>query len=175
MAELIHVHGLRELNTTLKGLGPKLARTGLRRAVGAGAAVVRKAVKAAAPVGQYERPRKGRTPGTLKRAVTSAWARERSNSVQQSYVVTVRKGKKQQAKGRDAFYWPWVEFGHKVVPRRGKAGGSLYRRRISATYADNKRTVAPRPFLRPAFNASRYAALDAIQTRLRAEIEKLGK
>lgn len=104
----VKVEGLRELADKLRSFGPRLARNGLRAAVSAGAEVVRKDVKARAPVDE----------GTLRRAVYKKQIREESNNTKQTFYVGVRSGKKYQKKNQDAFYWRYLEFGTKYINAR---------------------------------------------------------
>lgn len=161
----VRVEGMDQLAASLRSFGPAIARNGLRAAVNAGATVVRKSVEAHAPVGES---------GTLKRALYQKAIRELSSLERQVFYVGVRRGKKYQAvkKGKrtldmDAYYWTWVEFGHLVVPRGGR-GGVRARRRIATMIG---RRVKPRPFMRPGFESSKYAALEAIQAKLRERID----
>jgi HK97 gp10 family phage protein len=152
----VEVTGLKELNEALRALPDRIARNVLRASVSAGAAVIRKEVKARAPV--YTGPvQKGHPPpGTLKRAVFQKQARELSSLIRQNFIVGVRHGKaRADKKGRtlDAFYWRFVEFGTEKM--------------------------AARPFMRPAFEAKKNAAVEAIKTymaeRIPREVEKLNR
>lgn len=174
MAEMTYVKGLDEMAAKLKALPPRIARNALRRAANAGARVVRIEAKRRAP--KSEKPRKRGSgivtqPGTLKRAAMSFAIRSQSNAVQQTIGVTFSGGKKFQAKGRDAYYFKWVEVGHKIVPRRSKSGvnaGSLRGRRKLA-----QGSVPGRRFLRDAFNATSTQARDAMLNKLRDDLARL--
>lgn len=151
--------GLKELNEALKLLPDRIAKNVLRGAVSSGAAVIRKEAKAKAPV--YTGPLSAGhpPPGTLKKAVYQKQIREYSTLVKQTFFVGVRNGPKVNRKTKekdfsaDAFYWRWVEFGTS---------------RMSA-----------RPFLRPAFEATKLQAVDAIKDylteRIPREVDKLPK
>lgn len=143
----VKIHGLEELSRTLKALPEKVRKNILRRAVGSGAAEIRKQAKVNAPV---------RT-GTLRRAAYIKYIREGSNTNQVTFITSFRKGKKEQKVGkrglnRDAFYASWVEFGHK------KRNGGMTR---------------PVRMLTRAFTAKASAALDVITRRVREGIAKL--
>ena len=161
--ELVHVQGLAELEKRLAALPTLLARTALRKAVSKGAAVIRDAARAAAPIAAAPH-RRARgvvvAPGTLKRAALIRFVRELSNDQQVEYIVAFRRGKRQQKGNRDAFYAPWVEFGHRIRPRRGAKGGG-------------GGSVPPHPFFGPAFADSKYRALQVIEDTLRTEIAKV--
>lgn len=150
MAELQHVAGLKELQQALKALPDRIAKNVLRGSVGAGAAVIRKEVQQRAPVYTGEVSAGHPPPGTLKRAVYQKQIRELSTLTKQTFFVGVRKGKKYQKQGKrgnlsqDAFYASWVEFGTSKM--------------------------AARPFMRPAFEAKKSAAVDAIRDYLAKRI-----
>lgn len=83
--------------------------------------------------------------GTLKRSIYVKRISERGNN-EAAYIVGVRKGKKFRKKNQDAFYWTFVEFGTKHF--------------------------AAMPFLRPAFEANKEAALDKIKKTLAVGVDK---
>jgi HK97 gp10 family phage protein len=85
--------------------------------------------------------------GTLKRAVYLKQIREESNASQQTFFVGVRHGKGEKKKNRDGFYFPFVEFGTEKM--------------------------AARPFVRPAFEATKEQAAEAIKAKLAERIAKL--
>jgi HK97 gp10 family phage protein len=157
------VEGRRLLDGRLKALPENLQRKVIRRGVAAGARVIRQAVKAAAPVAKkpHYRGRRLVQPGTLRRAVVNVWAKELSGRERQSYVVTLLRGQRYQRMGKkgtidkDAYYWPWVEFGHRVVARASKGGsptGIAVRRRRPTGF------VPAKPFFWPAYARSRARA-----------------
>ncbi|MGH7785087.1 MAG: hypothetical protein ACREO5_14765, partial [Candidatus Binatia bacterium] len=88
-------------------------------------------------------------PGTLRRAAITKFVATASNATQVEYIVTFRKGPRQQKGGRDAFYASWVEFGH---------GG---------------KTAPPHRFLKPAFDRSYYQALAVELSTMRDALLKL--
>ena len=133
----VQVEGLKELEQKLLSFGDKLARNGLRAAVAAGARVVVKEARANVPV----------DTGTLKKAIYQKQIREESGNTQQTFYVGARHGKKEQAKGRDAWYFPFVEFGTEKMPAR--------------------------PFMRPACESTKDEAIEAIKSRLAERVEKL--
>lgn len=147
--ELQHITGLKELSAALKELPQRIARNVLRQSVARGAAVIRDEAKTRAPVSEAARPG-GPVPGTLRRAIVVRHDARRSNALSQTYVVTVRQGKKYRNQGKkgnrsqDAYYWRWVEFG--TVKMRA------------------------RPFLRPAFETKKQEAVRAITEYLAQRI-----
>lgn len=80
---------------------------------------------------------------------------ELSNLTRQTFFVMVRHGKKYRHQGKrgnlsqDAWYWRFLEFG--------------------------TRKMQARPFLRPALEAKRREAVDAIKERLSLQIETEAK
>ncbi len=159
MAETVTITGLAELNNRLKELPVKLQKTIIRKSLGASGAagVIKKAAIANAPV---------RT-GRLKAAAIVKFLRDKSNDTQSAYIVTFRRGKRAQRVGkkalnRDAFYASWVEFGHRIVPRR-RRGGKGRRRGAAATGS-----VPGRHFLARAFATAGRQALDVFESKLRA-------
>lgn len=93
----------------------------------------------------------------------------------QAYLVTVRKGR---YNGSDAFYWRWVEHGHKFVPKNKKLsektgrtiGWAAHRRAAELEYGTA--TVPAYPFMRPAYESKKTEA-GAVMAR--ALTEKIAK
>ena len=146
MAELQHVSGLSELSAALRELPQRIGRNVLRGAVSAAAAEVRNEARTKAPVYTGDVSKGHPPPGTLRRAIYQKQIRELSDNQTQVFFVGVRQGKKYQKQGKkgslsqDAYYWRFVEFG--------------------------TRTMAARPFLRPAFEASKMAAIERMKAYL---------
>lgn len=155
MADLQHITGLKELQDALKQLPDRIAKNVLRGAVSAGATVIRKEAQAKAPVYTGSVSKGHPPPGTLKRSIVQKQIKELSSLFKQIFYVTVRKGKKYQkqgkdgAKSQDAFYAKWVEFGTSKM--------------------------AALPFLRPAFEAKKEAAVMAIKDYLAKRIPEEAK
>lgn len=91
-----------------------------------------------------------------------------NGGIRQVYLVTVRKG---GYGGDDAFYWKWVEKGHKFVPentnygKRGrKVGWKSHRAAALLEYGDA--TVPAYPFMRPAYESKKAEAVDVMTQRL---------
>jgi HK97 gp10 family phage protein len=85
--------------------------------------------------------------GRLKKAIYKKQIRELSNNVQQTFFVGARSGKKYKKANKDAYYWRFLEFGTSKMPAK--------------------------PFLRPAFDAKKRQAVDAIGRKLKERIDKL--
>lgn len=174
MAELAHVKGLAELQKKLMSLSGNVRNKVLRKAVLAGAGIIRREAVRIAPVSKGPRRRgKGRivAPGTLRRAIRNVYAREKSNENQVTYLVTVRKGKREQKRDRDAYYASWVEFGHKFVPRRSK--GKLLGQSLSARRKSAISNVPPHRYLAPSFESKKLIALSAMNRKMETELRKI--
>lgn len=119
MPELLNVTGLAEVRAALRELPPRIGKNVLRGMVAAGAAVLRKEVKARAPMATGPIPAGHPPAGTLRRAVYQKQIAEKSNQTEQVFIVGVRTGKRYQAVKRgsstvnlDAYYAYWVDRGH---------------------------------------------------------------
>lgn len=182
MANLRTIKGLDEFARALEQLPKNIGRNVLRGAVNAGATVIRQQAVALAP--EYEGDDKRQDPGRLKRAVFQKQIPERSSDLVQVFYVGVRRGKKSQVKVRggkvvnlDAYYWPWVEFGHAYVPRRPK-GVSQREHRKAVKSGASVIWVEPRSFMRPAMAIARDQAIKQmiayLEKRIPEEASKLG-
>lgn len=174
------VTGLAELKAALAQLPGNVSKNVLRGAVYAGAKVITNAVSQAAPVFTGTDPRV--QAGLLKSAVYMKHDQDKSGVTHQEFFVSIRRGRKEKAKGRDAYYWTWVEFGHHVVPRAPNGSAKLSVRQKMVTSGSSlvvgSSYVLPHPFFRPAFEASKEASAKAIRDymakRIPLEIAKLG-
>ncbi len=149
--ETFKTEGLAELGKALRELPERVARNGLRVSVYAGAKVVRDEARARAPKAAQSLGPNQPPPGTLKRSVIMKHIPELSSLTRQTFFVTVRHGKKFRKQGKkgnlsqDAWYWRFVEFG--------------------------TRKMRAQPFLRPALEAKRREAGQAMKDRLSERIE----
>lgn len=150
----VKVDGLAELQRALLQLPGRVQRNGVRSAVNAGAALIRAAAKAKAPIYHGDVADGHPPPGTLRKQIITKFIRELSGSTRTTYFVTVRRGKKYQKvkKGRnggvvnlDAYYWWWVEKGTSKMPGT--------------------------PYMRPAFAEQSGNAVNAIKDKLAERIE----
>lgn len=141
MSDIIQcqITGLRELETKMIALGPKLGMQAMRSALNAGAQTIKKDVQARAPF----------NTGKMKKNVYVTRSRSESGPTQMTYIVGIRSGKKEEIKGRDAFYWRFLEFGTKFI--------------------------AARPFLRPAFESKKHEALTKFKQKLSQRLEALAR
>lgn len=148
----VKIQGLAELRAAMQQLPNNVNRTAVRSSLQAGAAIIRNAAKAKAPVWHGEVSQGHPAPGTLRKSIVAKYAAEMSNPGHQVYIVTVRRGKKYQQVTRrvrgggvrvvnlDAYYWTFVEFGTSRMP-----GTS---------------------FMRTAFNEQQNAAAERIKDKL---------
>ena len=157
---------LPEFKSRLREIGQHFEKRAVRGAIRSAAQSFVAPARRLAPV-QKPPVRKGRVPGTLRRAIYLARPKDQKRGAER-YFVGVRSGSKEAAKGRDAYYWRWVEMGHIARgPGQRLRGGvrsrALQRGRLKAS---GGRWVEPRPFLAPAFAAGRERALQVFYTRL---------
>lgn len=108
--------------------------------------------------------------GTIQKNIIVKRLEEESDGAhKQTYIVTVRKGK--MNKDGDAFYWKWVEGGHKFVPRRPK-GTPWKAHRTAAELEYGKSTVPAKPFIRPSYEAKKEQAIKAMLARMAGKIKE---
>ena len=152
----VNITGLKELQQALNQLPLEIQKRPLRSAVSAGAKVIVDEAKRLAPQGET---------GNLRKALYRYRSRSQSSRGQETFLVGVRKGKKNyvdSAKNRrlnrvgkkytvegEAFYWRFVEFGTSKMPAR--------------------------PFLLPAFESKKNQAVETIKNRLAVAIENTAK
>lgn len=177
MADTVNVQGLSELKERLQALPKNISRNVLRGSVAAGAAVIRDEARAQAPAYTGEVSAGHPPPGTLKRSIIIKQIREKSGPQLQTFYVAVRRGKKYGKQGKkgnlsqDAFYASWVEFGHWVNTGKALGGGRLRDLKRQVAIAGGMSKFVPaRPFMRPAFESKKEAALQAIKAYLEKRI-----
>jgi HK97 gp10 family phage protein len=145
----VKVEGLAELHRKLLELPARIERNVVRRAVYAGAAVIRDDMRERAPIYTGEVSEGHPPPGTLKKSIYVKYIPEKSRGGRTVYYVGVRHGKSRQHVGkkdinRDAYYFRFIEFGTEKM--------------------------AAQPFMRPAFDSKQGAALGAIKDTLASGI-----
>lgn len=113
---------------------------------------------------------------TIHRNIIVKRVEEQSDGAnRQVYLVTVRKG---DYGGGDAYYWSWVERGHKYVPRNTKVSKrtgkkinwAAHRRAAELEYGTA--TVPAYPFMRPAYESRKADAVDAMTAKLKQLLER---
>jgi len=93
----------------------------------------------------------------------------------QVYLVTVRSGR---FGGDDAFYWRFVEDGHKFVPRNKKIskktgrtiGWKAHRKAAELEYGTS--SAPAYPFMRPAYESKKSEVIDAMTRTLAEQIAR---
>lgn len=181
----LRLDGAKEIRDVLATFEDKMQVQVWRRALLAGARVVRDRARAAAPVRQGDaratRPKrikggKMRLPGHLRANVIAKVLRRRRNG--QIVVIAGTRG--------EAWYGRLVETGWNPIDRKARRRvlrNATGRRRLtaSARASDAYRltsaelgssTVPPKPWLRPAFQASAQQAVDAVRQELWAGIRR---
>jgi HK97 gp10 family phage protein len=102
--------------------------------------------------------------GTLMNNIIVKRVEEKSDGARlQTYYVMVRNGK--MFREGDAFYWRWVENGHKIVPRKPKKTTWKQHRAAAALEYGNRR-VPGYAFMRNAFDAKNGEAVEAMRAAL---------
>lgn len=181
--ETIRVDGLRELDDRLKNLPERLAKGIVAGGLRAGARLILKQAK--------QNARRAGGTGTLYRSIVLARDRN-AKPLMPMYSVYTRRGKSYQAGNRqgrqgsnrranrsnmDAYYAAWVEKGtrpHVIRAKNAKAlafmrtggGGMNFRRMVHHTGAIAK------PFLGPAYETQRDAALERVKTYIRDRLDQ---
>ena len=175
MSEVVKITGLKEFNNALANLAVKVSKEYARGAVGAGAKVIYDQTVANVPA----------RSGRLKRAIYRAWIPNQSNAERQTFFVSVRRGKRYQArtivskkgksrttKNNDAYYWTWVEFPHLATGRTKIKGGVRAREmaRGKMLREGTAKLVPGQGFMRRAYESKKNAAVDAIKDELQKRI-----
>ena len=104
--------------------------------------------------------------------ITKRLEEESDSNVRQVYKVTVRAGR------GGAFYWRFVERGHKFVPRNKKVsaktgkkiGWKAHRRAAELEYGTA--TAPAYPFMRPAYESKKQASVDMMGKKLAEVIQR---
>lgn len=156
----LKITGLAELKKTLAALPQSLQTTAVKGMVAAGASVIRQEAALRAPVSTGKLQDGHPPPGTLKAAIFQMRLTADCSPTREVWMVNVRKGKRFQAHQKsgqtvnlNAYYATWVEYGTVKM--------------------------SARPYMRPAFEAKKHAAVDAMGTYLAfwlpAAVEKAKK
>lgn len=162
MTQQIEVSGLKELRETLtRTLPDKLQGKALQGALAKAALPILRTARARAPV----------KTGRLRKAIY-AFRDRKSTRTREGRLISVRSGKRFQKTNRDAYYWKWLEFGHGIIKR--KKGGVLGRP-DKGFFGREVQAVPARPFMRPAFEAKKFEALEIFRKTLSDQIVRVAK
>lgn len=110
--------------------------------------------------------------GVVARNIIVKRIEEKSNGNEiQTYKVAVRTGKYENE--GDAFYWDFLDRGHKIVRRKSKdKTWKAHRAAEAREWGSSK--VPARPFMRPAYKNKVKAALDAMRAKLADKLKENG-
>lgn len=155
----MQLRGFKELDDQLKTLPNKVAGQALVRSLHAAAKPIITEARRLAPKhdGPYPKHRKDRKPGTLRRSIIARV----NKAYRDGAAIFIGASKK-------AWYAYMVEMGHVIVTRK-TTGKTRNARRQNARAAG--RNVAPRPFLRPAFDSKAAEAVKVLGVRMMYEIK----
>lgn len=145
----------------------------MKGAVATGASVIRVDAVARAP--SWTGPvAQGHPPaGTLKKAIYQTRLVAECTTTLEVWKVDVRRGRQARAVKRgkatanlDAYYASWVEFGHYTRAPKGSAKAVS----TGASFVAGSYYVMPHPYMRPAFEAKKNEAVQAMQNYLNENI-----
>lgn len=159
MADSIRVEGLAETAARLRALPAELGSKGggpIRSALFQSAKLLREAAKAAAPV---------RT-GNLQQNIIAYRSRNpRSEGATEKYSIGMRKGTRRYANN------PRNRRKGRALQTFKTAGAAYYGRFLELGTAK----MAPRPFLRPAFEANKEQAVEVFRRKFLEAVERAEK
>lgn len=120
---------------------------------------------AAAPIIKDAKARAPVLSGTMKGDIYS-FKDKRSTPANQIRGISVRKGKHATKTHGDAYYWPWIEYGHAVIIADGKTLGNS----AVGYFGKTVKAYPAHPFMRPAYEAQKNVALQTFQEAAKPEI-----
>ncbi|WP_288379835.1 HK97-gp10 family putative phage morphogenesis protein [uncultured Massilia sp.] len=113
---------------------------------------------------------------TIHRNIIVKRLEEQSDGgTKQVYLVTVRQG---EYGGGDAFYWRFVEKGHKFVPRNNRRSKKTGKKigwaahRYAAELEYGTASAPAYPFMRPAYESKKAVATNAMTTTLAEQLAR---
>lgn len=165
----VKVNGLQEINRALQDLPFRIANKVLKKGVAAGAALLRDAIRKAAPVRKTGGEMKVsnsrgsgsamRSPGFLRKNIKSLYRRKASGPGNVHYAIGPMG---------DAYYGYFVEKGH-VIGKRKRYGRGI------AEYNAGLKTVPAHPFMMPVFNSQTNQIIEKMKDKLSEGIRKEGR
>jgi HK97 gp10 family phage protein len=161
MADEVEVAGLAELRDVLQIRLPEALRgKAMQAALAKAAAPMVAEAQARAPSGFVGPTRPGeKVRGRLKRAIYS-YRNRASTRTYESRLIGVRAR---------AWYWRFIEFGRAVIQREKGSLGTP----AKGFFGKIVKAVPARPFLRPAFEANKFKAIEIVRKALLPAIEKV--
>lgn len=168
----VQIRGLEELRRTLGNLGEKLECNVCRGMVRAGCMTVRDEARRLAPKDTHEMEMAievRQAPLDRRRNSTEYWVFARSNR-RKGAMKTKKAWKKLGIRFSgipNAWYWHFVEFGHRIVPR----GSRINRKRTNIDKVSIG-FVPAKPFMRPAFDFKKRQVIVDMKKYLRARLAK---
>jgi HK97 gp10 family phage protein len=169
----IKFDGLDRMLAEFRSLPNDMRERVMKGAVATGASVIRKEAIRLAPEWTGDVSKGHPPPGTLKKAIYQTRMVEQCTQTNEVWIVDVRTGKRAQNVKRgkgfvnlDAYYATWVEYGHHVrVPKAQKKAWKAGTALVSGAFS-----VAPQPFMRPAFDSKKNEAVQAMANYLAQNI-----
>lgn len=143
MAPKLAITGLPEMLRKLRTLPEVMQAKVIKGAVASGAAVIRNEAVIRAPYYSGQVGKNHPPPGTLRAAIYQTRLTSECTPTLEKWLVSVRKGKKALG-GADAYYATWIEYG--------------------------TIKMSARPYMRPAFEARKEAAVDAMRDFVAAKL-----
>jgi hypothetical protein len=163
------IPGLEPWLAELRKLPQAMQTRLVRGAVATGVSVIRVAAIGKAPLFTGDVSQGHPPPGTLKRSIYQTRLADKCTPTLEVWKVDVRAGKRTTKKGGTqlgAYYARWVEYGH-YTRAPASAGKTRAQRRKAlqggTVLVEGAQYILPRPFMRPAFEQSKAAALKAAQ------------
>ena len=169
------IEGLDAMVREIQGFAPALRAKLLKGACASACSVLRQEAVRRAPVYEEAVPAGHPPGGTLAKAIYQTRWVDKCTDQAEVWFVDVRRGKRFRNTGRtvgpmgptqgvnkDAFYASWVEFGHYA---RGPKGLTKVAK-AAARALGVARYVPPHPFMRPAFESKKGAAMEAMRQYL---------
>lgn len=123
-----------------------------------GATLQKMLAAAAVPIIKDARARAPKATGTMAGDVYS-FKDKSSTQTNQVRGISVRTGKRATKSHGDAYYWVWIEYGHAEITTSGPTLGTP----ASGYFGKTVKAYPAHPFMRPAYEAQKYASLQAFQ------------
>jgi HK97 gp10 family phage protein len=153
----VHVSGLEGIRQALNSVIPAhFQGAALQKALAAAAKPIIADAKARAPV----------LTGTLRGDIYS-FKDLTSSPTHEIRGISVRTGKRATKKQGDAFYWVWIEYGHgEITTTTFKSLGTP----AKGFFGTTVKAYPAHPFMRPAYEAQKQAALQVFEDAMRKQI-----